>query len=132
MGISYSQSIARTHIGSIHSSSSDGQISVISSNSLVSNQSSKAILSTPFVTIIQEQNSPVLKIYPNPSKDIVYCSFNDESIVRKIRVLNTTGEEIEVYHTNKFKVESLSSGTYVLEVYNEAGKASSTKLNVIK
>jgi len=125
-----SQTISRSSIGSIQSSGVSRGMYVVSSNAVVSSQSSVAILSTPFVHITQEKSDPLLSVYPNPSNIYVYCSFSDKSTVSKVIIRNISGQLINTNFENQIDVSSLPSGIYLLEAFNSDGQSKTTKINV--
>ena len=125
-----SQTISRSSIGSIQSSGVSRGMYIVGSNAVVSNKSSVAILSTPFVHITQEKSDPLLSVYPNPSNNYVYCSFSDKTAVSKVIIRTISGQLINTNFKNQIDVSSLPSGIYILEAFNSDGQSKTTKINV--
>ena len=71
-----------------------------------------------------------INIYPNPSRDIFYLSFNSEDIQDlSIRILNVVGEEVyreskEQFigqYTKQISLDNYGKGFYLLEINTSAG-----------
>lgn len=86
---------------------------------------------------------PKLSIYPNPSSDFFNLIISDNSPVTMIKLLSTTGNLIysqTLFDSNlifpletriKINLNSISSGVYLIQVFNEFG-FTSKKVAVIK
>src|SRR5690606_7726432 len=67
-------------------------------------------------------------IYPNPANNIVNITNNDNKLVNKIDVYDTTGKLINTQNYNneaerQLNVEHLASGTYMLHIQTAEGTA---------
>ncbi len=63
-----------------------------------------------------------VKIYPNPTKNII--QIENKSEIEKIKIFNYLGKEVltQTRNNNEINVENLSKGIYLIEIYSENQK----------
>ena len=71
---------------------------------------------------VNDFNSTVFSIYPNPAKDKVYI--NNLNGTKNIRIFDINGRVIkeQVIESNELSIESLSNGLYFLEINGQVKK----------
>jgi hypothetical protein len=69
-----------------------------------------------------------LRIYPNPAKEVVYVSVA-EGTLDKLELFSMSGKKVKEirYNSNYIQVDDLSSGLYLLKVY-QGGKQTFRRL----
>lgn len=77
---------------------------------------------------IEEDQTPLFQLYPNPAQDVLYLQLNKEEITQSsIRITNTLGqvlkEEILYDFTHRIDVSDLSPGMYFVSINNDGQKA---------
>ena len=126
------QTIARYHIGTIHSTNELHTHSIISSNSLLSNNNQSCIQSTPFT----ETSAPLNKIdaiaFPNPTQSLLNVEFSDGSQIIELRLINISGQTVLVSYGNHINTSSVPNGLYFIEAINENKIIRKIKINVLK
>ena len=65
-------------------------------------------------------------IYPNPVSEIVNISLQDNLILEKVNIYNALGQLVTSEKQNTINVNTLSKGTYFVEVITSEGKATKT------
>jgi hypothetical protein len=58
--------------------------------------------------------SPLLSIYPNPTKDLINISL--EQTLDRVNIYNSSGQHILISYSPQFNIERLPTGTYWVEV----------------
>lgn len=74
---------------------------------------------TDLLSDLSTQKEGVVKIYPNPTKGIVYLNINEES---KIEVINAIGQVVyqtTVTGSDKIDLNNLPTGVYFIKLQNE-------------
>jgi hypothetical protein len=89
-------------------------------------------------TTLQNSNNEI-SIYPNPTSNKVTLLFGTEvePLGYKVEILNLAGEIIFISKLNNSRnqeldVSSLSSGSYLINMFNDLGECFRKKLNIIK
>src|SRR5690606_36457497 len=82
----------------------------------------------PYVLSATNFLSEKFNIYPNPASNVVTITNNENMLVNKIEVYNTTGKLINTQNYNneaelQLNVENLASGTYMLHLQTNEGTA---------
>ena len=77
-----------------------------------------AVLSTNDYTLSQ------FRMYPNPAKNQVTIQLNTTSILKQITVYNMLGQEVLISEEKIVNTSKLASGSYIVEVNTNNGKAS--------
>ncbi len=67
-------------------------------------------------------------IYPNPTNDIVNITLENNSELEKVTIYNQLGKVLKTSSNNIIPVSELASGTYLVEVVTNKGKATKTLL----
>ena len=65
-----------------------------------------------------EKSAIDLSIYPNPSKGIINID-NNSNLISNIEIINTLGQTIKSYITNKSISVELEKGVYIVKIKNE-------------
>ena len=55
-------------------------------------------------------------VYPNPSKDVVYIVFGDNSINHTYQLTNILGQTVVVFDTNELNTNTIPDGIYFLQI----------------
>ena len=78
----------------------------------------------------------LLKVYPNPAKDIVEVSNPNALKINQVRIFSISGQELinqEVSDTNfKISTQNLSNGVYFLQFENQSKIIGIKKLNILR
>ena len=77
----------------------------------ISNIRSIVLLNETGISAIWDSNS--IKVYPNPTHDVLYI---DKDEVSQYRIYNLDGQCIMNGEGNQISVSSLSAGTYLLQI----------------
>lgn len=89
-------------------------------------------------TGVEELESPIAAIYPNPAKDIVTIDFGKTSSVhgQSIKIVNSLGQVVNSFNVTSqlvvVDVSTWASGTYLLSVLNGTGTQVQTKTLIIE
>lgn len=94
-------------------------------------------IDVPSVTINEEEVDVQIKLFPNPTKDILTIQNSSILTSYKLDIYNTIGQK--VYCTNitesshQVNLELLGgAGSYIVKLYNESGQLVSTKIIILK
>ena len=60
-----------------------------------------------------------VEIYPNPAKN--YLEIESSEIVNEVQIVDFTGKVIKIEHSQKFSIEDLSPGLYILNLSTSKG-----------
>jgi len=71
-----------------------------------------------------------LNIYPNPTRDVLNISLENNLILEKVIIYNNLGQVIKETSEESFNTSTLASGIYYVEIHTNEGKA--TKKVVVK
>jgi len=63
-------------------------------------------------------------IYPNPAKDILTITLENNEILEKVTIYNNLGQKIKTISQNTVDISNLAKGLYFVEVTTNKGKAS--------
>lgn len=67
---------------------------------------------------VKEFKNDILKVYPNPAKDVIYIDISDE--VLKATIVNLQGEIVKEYeNSNVLQLQGISNGLYILVIETE-------------
>lgn len=74
---------------------------------------------------IEELSEDIIKIYPNPAKDVLYYAINGEATVHTIVLFNELGQPIQYINssTNSIKLDDLSEGVYFIQFIDNANNS---------
>jgi hypothetical protein len=77
-------------------------------------------------TIIEEHETPLVTLYPNPTKDVVNIVADDD--IQRVTVINLLGQTVDqlgVQDSNKLKLvtNDYPSGVYLLNIVTKKGTA---------
>ncbi len=108
----------------------DGAYSVIVTNEANCSSSSEVI-----IVNVNELESQIVLIYPNPMTNVAYISFKDAS-TKTIKLLDLTGKEVRVWTnivTDQLEIQKgdLAVGNYIIHVI-DAEEEFSVKLSIVK
>lgn len=67
-----------------------------------------------------------LKIYPNPTSDLITISSTEE--VKKVSIFNMIGQQVLISDAKEMNVSKLQQGTYLIKIEFENGKTYSEKI----
>jgi hypothetical protein len=68
-----------------------------------------------FIEKINFDNKPIF--FPNPAKDKITITFNNNVIVNDINIYNTIGKKIKIdIRNNTIDISNLNQGLYIIEV----------------
>ncbi|MBW7868047.1 MAG: T9SS type A sorting domain-containing protein [Brumimicrobium sp.] len=82
---------------------------------------------------INQQNTTILKIYPNPAKDKVIIENNGSDDVQAVSIYNIVGDlMLSQENINNIDVSHLTQGTYFITIQFKNGENSIRKLEIIK
>ncbi|PWA09536.1 Ig-like domain-containing protein [Flavobacterium laiguense] len=65
-----------------------------------------------------------VRVYPNPTNDIITVTILDELILEKIELYNSLGQFIARYAKNTISIQNLAMGNYFLKIYTSGGNIS--------
>ena len=93
-------------------------------------ESTTALAITVDVTLRNNELDLVnLKVYPNPTKDVINIDYKD--VITKVEIYDLNGRQIISQalnaNTNSLSVSSLSSGTYLIKIETKANEVSIVK-----
>lgn len=71
-----------------------------------------------------ENISSGVKLYPNPSSDIVNIEVDENVLIEKIKVFDLNGKEIDLHidNTKKINLQKTPRGTYIVEIHTQKGE----------
>lgn len=76
---------------------------------------------------VNDLNKKNFKIYPNPSKDKIHISTDDN--IKTVNIYTLTGKKIKTYQNSKtISLEGLSNQMYFIEIIDEIGNAYRQKI----
>jgi hypothetical protein len=80
-----------------------------------------------FLSTTDFENTNGVNIYPNPTTSILYIQTSDNAIIDSVTLFDLTGKIIlqQTKSSNQINVESLASGTYIVEAYSGKDKFTS-------
>lgn len=126
------QTIARYHIGTIHTTSKLQTHSILASNSLLSTNYQTCIQSTPFTHASAPLNKIDIIAFPNPTNSLLNVEFSDGGQIIELRLINMSGQTVLVSYGNIINTSNVSNGLYFIEAVNENKIVSKIKIKVLK
>ena len=91
--------------------------------------------SEPYYVGVEENQDLThgLKIYPNPSKDIIHIDGADDSRANEVYIFDLTGRVVNHYpYCNELNVSDLQNGVYMMRIINDDGSFETVKLLISK
>ena len=73
---------------------------------------------------INEFHDTTFQLYPNPAKNQFTIHLNTSSILEKVIIYNTLGQEVLTSENTVVDTSKLASGSYIVEIETNQGKAS--------
>ena len=71
------------------------------------------------------KNSNLVSLYPNPGKDFINISINNNQVINTVEVFNVAGQRVLVTKGNassaRLNIQSLSSGIYTVKIATKQG-----------
>jgi hypothetical protein len=131
-----------TFILSIESVSADMN-STMYRGVLSNNICSEATMESELIVIgssLDEQNmDAIMHVYPNPAHGYLNCIFNENIQGVELRLVSMSGkllfkQKVENIISGKkisINIENIESGKYILNLYNNSGLISSSKLTIV-
>ncbi len=77
---------------------------------------------------VEDQELPQVKLYPNPTSDVVRVQLPNNQEVQKIIVYNLMGKKIITQNTNKIDLSQYPSGAYLVEIITKSGETQTRKV----
>lgn len=115
----------------LNSNLSAGTYSFIYSNVILSNTTNQNISSIALedgkITVGENLSNGsfelvnTVKIFPNPTNDIVTVTIPNEFVLEKIEMYNSLGQFVARYSKNTISLQNLASGHYFLKIYTSGG-----------
>jgi Flp pilus assembly pilin Flp len=117
--------------GSSVSLSSDGRIVAIGAPYNDANGLSSGQVRVYDLSVVLSSDSFVLahfSVYPNPASEFVTIDLQEVLTLENVNVYNSLGQLVKTENKNVISVNTLSKGTYFIEVITNRGKATKTIL----
>lgn len=75
------------------------------------------------ILLVQKAAVPVIKIFPNPAKDVVHFSINEATPLYQVQIVHQDGRVIDKFQLNQssfhYSVKNYSSGNYSVQVFKK-------------
>lgn len=123
-----------TEINPIYNYTENGsyQVNLIASNCGITDTLTENISITSFSTAIETLKDIAVKLYPNPSTDILFID-NIKGIPIEITIYDTTGKILmSQYNPSKIDLRDYENGVYIISIENTQTKQKSIKKIILK
>lgn len=129
---SKAQSIQRSSIGSLSSSSKTENMTIASSTNIIS--SSKSVkLTSPFVFLVDgEEIQNEIIVFPNPAYVEINCKLEGDGELTELSLSDLSGKELMKTTSDKLNIEQLSSGTYLIKARDSFNRSITKKVIIQK
>ncbi|WP_420572614.1 T9SS type A sorting domain-containing protein [Kordia sp.] len=71
--------------------------------------------------------NPNIKIYPNPTDDIIHINLGNENFLSAI-LYDVSGKKIKTIHKATFSLKELSQGVYIIKIFTQSGNVSHKRI----
>lgn len=115
----------------LNSNLSTGAYSFVYSNVILSNTVNQNISSVALedgqITVGENLSNTsfelvnILKIFPNPTTDILTVTIPEAFVLEKIEIYNSLGQFVGEYSKNTLSLQNLASGNYHLKIFTSGG-----------